>query len=232
VLHSPLMGHMSGMSMSHGGGRSTSIGAMSMSLVHGTTNILPSWLALAWTLAFIAIVIIHVRHLRDTHGQQRLWHSGHVLMAVGMAFMYAPASIDHFDIPSGFWQLLFANGALAVLAWMLTQALDGRAINVLWLVMATDLGAMAYMWSPSGFQAPITWILVAYFAVQALLWVSDRMRDVDHRTLRVGNVPLTPGGAIAITAAEPLVCFRDLRASMFAMTLGMAYMFAAMQLAM
>jgi hypothetical protein len=35
-----------------------------------------------------------------------------------------------------------------------------------------------------------------------------------------------------MSAAEPLVCFRDLRVSMFAMTLGMAYMFAAMQLAM
>jgi Domain of unknown function (DUF5134) len=224
------MGHMSGMSMSHGGERSTSVGANSMSLGHGATNILPDWLAVVWTLAFVAIVVIHVRHLRDTHRQQRLWHSGHVLMALGMVFMYAPASIDHFDIPSGFWQLLFANGALAILAWMLTQALDGRAINVLWLVMAVDLGAMAYMWSPSGFEAPITWILVAYFALQSLLWVSNRMREVDHRTLHIGSVSLTAGGAIAITTAEPLVCFRDLRASMFAMTLGMAYMFAAMQL--
>lgn len=197
---------------------------------HGT-SILPDWLAVIWTLAFIAIVVIHVLHLRDTHGQRRLWHSGHVLMAVGMAFMFAPSAIDHFNIPSGFWQLAFANGAIAILAWVLAQALSARAINVLWLVMATDLGAMAYMFSPSGFQAPITWLLVAYFALQSLLWASDRMRDVDHRTLGAG-ASVTPGGAVAIsTAAEPLVCFRDLRASMFAMTLGMAYMFAAMQLA-
>jgi preprotein translocase subunit SecG len=228
------MGGMSGMSMSHGGAGTTSIGGMSMSTSahHGTTNILPEWLAVIWTLAFLAILVIHVLHLRDTHGQQRIWHSGHVLMALGMAFMFAPGSIDHFDIPSGFWQLAFANGAIAVLAWMLAQALSGRAINVLWLVMATDLGAMAYMWSPSGFQAPITWILVAYFAVQSLLWASDRMREVDHRTLIGGSFSVTPGGAVAISAAEPLVCFRDLRVSMFAMTLGMAYMFAAMQLAM
>jgi hypothetical protein len=228
------MGSMSGMSMSHGGGRTTSIGGMSMSTGahHGATNILPEWLAAIGTLAFLAILVIHVLHLRDTHGQQRVWHSGHVLMALGMAFMFAPGSIDHFDIPSGFWQLAFANGAIAVLAWMLAQALSGRAINVLWLVMAIDLGAMAYMWSPSGFQAPITWILVAYFALQSLLWASDRMRDIDHRTLIGGSFSVTPGGAVAISAAEPLVCFRDLRASMFAMTLGMAYMFAAMQLAM
>jgi hypothetical protein len=206
---------------------------MSMSAsAHGTTNILPEWLAVVWTLAFIAIIVIHTLHLRDTHGQRRLWHSGHVLMAFGMAFMFAPSSIDHFNVPSGFWQLAFANGAIATVLWMLAQALNGRAINVLWLVMAIDLGAMAYMWSPSGFQAPLTWILVAYFAAQSLLWVTNKMRDVDHKTLLGGGFSVTPGGAVAMSAAEPLVCFRDLRASMFAMTLGMAYMFAAMQLVM
>jgi multidrug transporter EmrE-like cation transporter len=226
------MGSMN-MSMRHASGHATAVGGMSMSSAgHCTTNILPQWLAVIWTLVFVAIVVVHTLHLRDSHGQRRLWHSGHVLMAVGMAFMFAPSSIDHFDIPSGFWQLAFANGALAILAWMLAQAIDGRAINVLWLVMALDLGAMAYMWSPSGFQSPITWLLVAYFAAQSLLWVTDRMRDVDHKTLWGGSFSVTPGGAVAISAAEPLVCFRDLRVSMFAMTLGMAYMFAAMQLAL
>jgi hypothetical protein len=225
------MGAMN-MSMSHGGAHATSVGGMSMSVARGATNILPAWLAVVWTLVFIAIVVIHTLHLRDTHGQQRLWHSGHVLMALGMAFMFAPSSIDHFDVPSGFWQLAFANGALAILAWMLAQAFSRRAINVLWLVMAIDLGAMAYMWSPSGFQGPFTWILVAYFLAQSLLWVTDRMRDVDHKTLRGGSFSVTSGGAVAMSAAEPLVCFRDLRGSMFVMTLGMAYMFAAVQFAL
>jgi len=222
------------MSMSHGSSHATAIGGMSMSLGgHGAVNILPAWLAVVWTLVFLAIVVIHARHVLDSDDlQRRTWHSGHVLMALGMAFMFAPSSIDHFDVPGGFWQLAFANGALAVLAWMLAQALSRRAINVLWLVMALDLGAMAYMWSPSGFQAPITWLLVAYFAAQSLLWVSDRMRDLDHRALPGAALSVTPGGAVAIAAAEPLVCFRDLRLSMFAMTLGMAYMFAAMQLAL
>lgn len=221
------------MSMSHGGGHSTSIGGMSVSVGHGTTNILPEWLAVIWTLAFIAIIVIHTRHVLDSDdGQRRVWHSGHVLMAFGMAFMFAPASIDHFNIPSGFWQLVFANGAIAVLVWMLAQALSARAINLLWLVMALDLGAMAYMWSPSGFQAPLTWLLVAYFFAQSLLWVTDKMRDVDHMTLLRGSFSVTPDGAVTMAAAEPLVCFRDLRVSMFAMTLGMAYMFAATQLAM
>lgn len=220
----------SGGSSMGGAHSSSSIGGIAMNAGHGATNILPEWLAAIWMLAFMAIVAIHALHLRDTDGQRRIWHSGHVLMALGMAFMFAPASIDHFNIPSGFWQLAFANGALAIFAWMLAQALSGHAINALWLVMAIDLGAMAYMWSPSGFQAPLTWILVAYFGAQSLMWITNRMREVDHKTLLGGGFSVTPDGAVAMSAAEPLVCFRDLRVSMFAMTLGMAYMFAAMQL--
>jgi hypothetical protein len=226
------MGGMS-MSMSHAGSHATSVAGMSMSGGGpGTTNILPEWLGVIGMLIFISILVVHILHLRDSQGQQRIWHSGHVLMACGMAFMFAPASIDSFNIPAGFWQLAFANAALAIVAWMLTQALAGRAINVLWVTMAIDLGAMAYMWSSSGIQAPITWILVAYFVVQSLLWVTNRMREVDHKTLLRGRVSVTPAGDVAMSAAEPLVCFRDLRVSMFTMTLGMAYMFAAMQLLM
>jgi hypothetical protein len=235
------MSHAAGSAgaMSHMGGAaggahmSMSVGGMSMSVAgHGATNILPSWLAVLWTLVFVVILVIHARHVLDSDGQRRIWHSGHVAMALGMTFMFAPASLDHFDIPSGFWQLAFANGALAIVLWMVAQALAGRAINVLWPIMAIDLGAMAYMWSPSGFLAPVTWLLVAYFVVQSLLWVSDRMRQVDHRAIGGAGISITPGGAVAISAAEPLVCFRDLRVSMTAMTLGMAYMFAAMQLMM
>lgn len=40
------------------------------------------------------------------------------------------------------------------------------------------------------------------------------------------------GGTLTATAVEPLVCERDLRVSMSVMALGMAYMFAAMQLLM
>lgn len=223
------------MSMSHAGAPShMSLGGMSMSMGagHGGTNILPEWLALLWTLAFIAIVVIHARHVLDSGGQRRVWHCGHVLMGLGMAFMFAPASLDHFNVPSGFWQLVFANGAGLVLLWMLMQGLEHRALNVLWALIAIDLAAMTYMWSPSALRAPLSWLLVAYFVVQAALWASDRMREIDHRTLWGGGVSVAPDGSLAIGAAEPLVCFRDLRASMAVMTLGMAYMFAAMQLAL
>lgn len=214
------------------GTHATSMGSMSMTAGAHPTNILPNWLAVLWTLAFLVILVIHGRHILESQGQRRIWHSGHVFMALGMAFMYAPASIDHFNIPTGFWSLAFANGAIAIVLWTMVQAFAGRGTNLLWLLLALDLGAMAYMWSPSGFQAPVTWLLVAYFAGQAVLWGTDRMRSLDERTILGGAVSVTPEGALVASVAEPLICYKDLRASMAVMTIGMAYMFAAMQLLM
>jgi hypothetical protein len=225
--------HMGSTAASHVSGmHAMSMGGISMPMGIHTTNILPNWLAVIWMLVFFAVIATHGRHVLESEGQRRWWHSGHVFMAIGMAFMFAPASVDYFNIPTGFWSLAFANGAVGVLLWMLVQAFEGRATNMLWLLLAFDLGAMAYMWSPGGFQAPITWLLVAYFTAQALLWGTDRMRDFDERTIFGGGVSVTLEGALAASVAEPLICFKDLRVSMAVMTIGMAYMFAAMQLAM
>jgi hypothetical protein len=229
----PTMAHMGTMAGSHSSAmHSMSMGSMSVPVGGHTTNILPGWLAVIWMLVFFAVIATHGRHVLESEGQRRLWHSGHVFMAIGMAVMFAPASVDYFHIPAGFWSLAFANGAIGIVLWVLVQAFAGRGTNLLWLLIAFDLGAMAYMWSPSGFQAPITWLLVAYFVAQAVLWGTDRMRDIDERTIFGGLVSVTPEGALAASVAEPLICFKDLRASMAVMTLGMAYMFAAMQLVM
>jgi hypothetical protein len=227
---------MSGMSTGAGHSSTGSVGGMSMSVAHGATNILPEWLAVIWTVGFAAIFVIHLRHVLDTHTQRRLWHSGHVLMALGMAFMFAPTSIDHFDIPTTFWQLLFANAAGVIVAWVLFQILSGRAVNLLWIVIAIDLAAMVYMWSSNGFVAPITWLLVAYFAIQAALWATNTFRRLDreHQIPGISHIHVNADGSATMSAAaaEPLVCELDLRPTMTVMALGMAYMFAAMQLLM
>lgn len=207
-----------------------SMGGMTIGVSHRATEILPGWLAVIWTLAFLAVLVVHARHVMETDGERRFWHAGHVLMALGMVFMFAPGSLDHFDVPAGFWPLLFANAAGAVVAWALARTLAGQAVNGLWLVLAFDLAAMAYMWSPSGYVAPLTWLLVAYFAVQALLWATDSYRWLDRRLTVKGVGGVNPDGTLSATAVQRLVCERDLRPSMATMALGMAYMFAAMQL--
>jgi Domain of unknown function (DUF5134) len=225
------MNAASNMSMATGGGSNVTIGGMSMTVAHGSTNILPAWLAVIWTLVFAVIVVVHVRHVSETQGERRFWHSGHVLMGFGMLFMFAPPSLDHFGIPTAFWQLLFATATFALVIWMLVSLTNGVPVNRLWLALAFDLAAMTYMWSLNGFVPAITWVLVAYFVVQAVLWGTDRYRELDGHQIG-GGLFVGGDGTVTASAVSSLVCERDLRVSMGVMALGMAYMFAAMQLVM
>ncbi len=213
----------------HGHAMSMAMGGVTFTGNGSGVNLLPDWLAVLWMFVFIAILVIHARHVAESQGQRRLWHSGHVLMAFGMAFMFAPGSIDHVGVPAGAWPVLFATAAVAILAWVLVEVTNGRTVNSLWIVMAIDMAAMAYMWSPAGYVAPLTWLLVAYFLTQTGLWATNRYRLIDERHL-FGSLRVGRGGTIVASTAEPLVCERDLRLSMGVMTLGMAYMLAAMQL--
>jgi len=211
-----------------------SMGGLSFKMTAGAANILPNWLAVVWTLVFFAVAVVHARHVWETHGDRRLWHCGHVLMAIGMLFMFAPSSLDHFGVPPEFWRLLFANAAGAILIWVLVSLTTGTPANRLWLVLAFDCAAMVYMWSPAGFVPAITWILVAYFSLQTVLWATDRYRELERVPLAAPlAAPLIAAdGTLAVRAVPQLVCEHDLRLSMGVMVLGMAYMLAAMQLLM
>jgi hypothetical protein len=72
--------------------------------------------------------------------------------------------------------------------------------------VAVDLGAMAYMLDQHRLIAPITWAAAAYFGVRAGLWT--------RRASLAGRTELVAG----------------LSPSMAVMMLGMAFMFASMQL--
>lgn len=208
-----------------------SIAGMTMpSTGAGATQILPSWLAAVWVVMFAAILVIHLRHAVEEEGERRLWHSGHVLMALGMAFMAASSSVAGLAVFTGFWQLVFGCATLTIVALILGRTLARGSISPLWPLMAIDMAAMAYMWSSGEFVAPLTWLLVAYFLGQSLLWSRDWIRNLDQQASPTAVWNSAEG--VAAATAAPLICHRDLRVSMCVMTLGMAYMLAAMQLVM
>lgn len=215
---------MPGMSMGSGG------------TDHGAAHILPTWLAIAWMAAFLLVLASHARHAVHDEGERRWWHCGHVVMALGMAFMYAPSSVDPLSVAAATWRVVFGAGAVAVLGWLTAHVVTRRPVNALWPLLAIDMAAMVYMWSAPRWGAGVTWLLVAFFVVAAALWASDRMRRLDQRVVvgaGFGGAVNGPGaGALSATAVVPLVFHRDLRVSMTTMALGMAYMLAAMQLAM
>lgn len=192
----------------------------------------PPWLGLGGAAMFLVIAASHLRHLIKTTGERRPWHACHVLVAIGMAFMYAPASIDSLGVPAAFWRLVFAAAGVFAALWSLGGA--DRGPSAIWLLTAVDLGAMFYMWSPRAFVAPLSWLLVAYFVVAAAMWALDAYRQLDGGTSSIGWRMLPQESALTVraaatTAPRSLIGELDIGVSMFAMALGMAYMLAAMQ---
>lgn len=209
--------------------------AMTMSAARGGSGmppLVPEWLGVASAAVFVVVAVSHLRHLAMAVGQRRPWHACHVLIAVGMAFMYAPAAIDPLGIPARFWQIVFAVACVLAAVWSMSGA--QRTPTLMWLLTAVDLGAMVVMWM-TNVSASLCWALVVYLGVQALLWAVDGYRRVD------GGVPVidfaalsaAPGGVslpLVAARAEPLLGDLDISVSMVVMSIGMAWMFAAMQL--
>ena len=229
---------MPGMAPAAGGGQHASAGIAALRV---EMSLMPQWLALLWTLVLLAVVVSHGRHLLASSGERRFWHASHVLVAVGMAFMFAPPSIGHISIPPLAWQLIFANAGGIVLAVLLGRVLEGSSTNVLWLASAIELPAMTYMWLGQTVVV-LSWLFACYFVVLAAFWVLGVDRWVDghwwlgqsRRTvvaLAGGRSARRPDGGRSGGPARSLVCSLDVRASLAMMAFAMAQMLTAMVLA-
>ena len=204
---------------------------------HGL-HLLPMWMEVAWTAVFLAVAASHLLHMTRTEGQQRSWHSCHVLIAVGMAFMDAPAQIDPLTVPTAFWKLVFASAGVVAAVWAIAGV--GRVSTLIWLLSSIDLGAMLYMWStPRGAHAaPVSFLLSAYLLSEAVMWALDIYRRLDGLTPIVSWRLLASESGLTVSAIRvgadnvsgSLLGELDISASMIAMALGMAYMLVAMQL--
>ncbi len=228
---------MQGMSMGGGGAPGQGMTMGHAGGAQGALDLLPEWLGIVGVVIFILIAGSHLRHLAMASGERRWWHVCHVLMAIGMAFMYLPEGIYSPGIPAELWQLLFATVALAAGLRVLAGVAGRVAGNPLWLLTAIELGAMVYMWSSGPLLPVLSWVLVAYLVVEGALWGANAYRAVDGERPLIGwtaLVPTTGSGSILVSgvATESLIGGLDISVSMAAMALGMAYMLAAMQLMM
>lgn len=155
--------------------------------------LLPEWLRIVWSVALLVVVCLHIWHACSMAGQHRWWHAGHTIMAVGMIWMYLakPTMAHPAQARTGLVIFAALTAALAVtaLVWWRRE----RALNPLWIASATDMLAMTYMLiPPMSRPATLTWVVVAYLAVQTLAWATGAW----------GRLPLyrpatpTPGGAL------------------------------------
>ena len=150
-------------------------------------------------------------------------------MALSMAIMYLPASVAQVAISPVLWQSIFGSLAVLLLAYGIVMLSAHRAPSALWLLVVLDMGAMVYMWAPGTDAAAIGWIAAGYLTLEALLWASDAMPRLD-RPVAPGSYAVSAQGVICVARGTTLTTELDLRVSMCAMTVGMAFMIVAMQL--
>ncbi len=195
--------------------------------------LLPQWLELAWTAVFIAVGCSHLRHMAQAGGQRRAWHACHVLMALGMAFMYLPVALLPVAVSASFWPIVFAAAGTMAAFWALGASNSGSTL--IWLLTALDLGVMWLMWAgeESRIAPPLVWLAVIYLAVEAGLWLFDGYRQFDGAAgLLNWRVLATDSGELVLAdaVAQPagLLGDLDITVSMALMASGMAYMVVAM----
>jgi Domain of unknown function (DUF5134) len=213
---------------------------------------LPSWLGLAWATIFAVILIAHLWHIVVMTGRDRLWHSVHVLMALGMIVMFAPTG--RMIVPSAAGMAFFAATAVAVACPLVWEYAHRHDIGRLWLLNVIDLTAMVYMFAMMSTR--VVWLtipLALWLVLQAAGWVTGRLWAV----LEAGGLGGTRPVQTRIPAATKITTrpaarqpYQDLTAhstpahnhshgarvvistTLTLMALGMAYMLIAMQFGM
>lgn len=230
-------------------GRGMAMGPMSGS------GWLPSWLGVTASAVFAGTVLIHLWHLIGVPARVRVWHGTHVLMALGMIDMFAPTHEMIAGVRIG--QIVFGVAALIVLGFVVTGLLRAGRVGGLWPIVGVDLVAMVYMF---GMPAPgsgwVSGLLIGWFVLQAAGWASGVLPTIagdfglDGSASTAAREPAavpgmgTPGrGGVAVLLAAGLrsrpgavigahAHAPSVRATLMVMSLGMAYMFLAMQFGM
>jgi hypothetical protein len=191
---------------------------------------LPAWLRAAWVVVFCAVVALHLHHAWVMQGQRRYWHVGHVVMGVGMAYMYLPHPVHLLPASSGVVGFAIAALVSAIAAvWFWHR--DG-IFNPLWGLSMAEMAVMSYMFLPTSTRPTVlSYGLAFYLLGQGVLWalgVWDRYL-VDHqRLVKAADGRRTQPFNISKAArlADPSV--PTVQVSLVAMTAGMAYMLLAM----
>ena len=205
---------------------------MESSMGMAAGHLLPDWLRIGWVAIYAVILVLHLRHALGMKGQQRIWHSGHSLMALGMVYMFLPGGILALPVVAGV--AVFALAALATGAWVLYALANQRPLDFLWVVLLIDMLGMTYMFvAQQAALGALLYLFAAYFAVEMGCWVFGAFNQPNPE-LRV--IPAVVGGGTVAVAAEarPLAeaSTLEVRLTLGLMAAGMAYMFVAMLVGM
>jgi len=187
---------------------------------HGLLSQTP---ALLWITALLVVLLFHCSHLFRMRGEACWYHSAHVVMLLGMLYMFSAPAIGLHFLPPRAWIIVYVATSVAILGWMLLRLLRRRSLGKLWAVAFIQQVAMIYMWAPMRFWLPLlTYGFVFYFVGEIIAWLANAYSKLEPLAVAQAHARHA-GGSL-----EPRSVFGDL--CMTTMAASMAYMFLAMQL--
>lgn len=180
--------------------------------------------SVVWIAALCAVLVFHCTHIARMHGEHRWYHSAHVIMLVGMLYMYAAVAFGLDWLSTDYWIILYSVTSAAIILWILIRYSQHRSLSNLWLLVLVQQAAMIYMWVPMRDWVPqLSYGLVLYFTLEAVSWLI-------HAYGRLEPSAALPAHGSLTFDPEFNSVFGDL--CMTLMAASMAYMFAGMQLMM
>ena len=179
--------------------------------------------SLLWLTALAVVLLFHCSHLLRMRGEPRWYHCAHVVMLLGMLYMFAGVAFSLPLVPPRAWTLVFVATSAAIVSWILIKLVRGRPLKKLWAVALIQQVAMIYMWAPMQVWLPLlTYGFVLYFSVEIIAWLTNAYSKLEPLAAAEAHIRHA-GGSL-----EPRSIFGDV--CMTIMAASMAYMFVAMQL--
>jgi hypothetical protein len=187
--------------------------------------LLSSKASVIWLAALAAVLVFHCVHHIRMRGQHRWYHAAHVLMLLGMLYMYASLAFGWAWAAQPIWMLVYSASSFALVVWILLRLLRRRPLSRLWIVALAQQGAMIYMWLPMSDWIPgISYAFAAYFALETLAWLTA-LRNAPAPSRAGAETARLRAMALESTSAVGKICLSAMAASM-------GYMFVGMQLMM
>lgn len=188
-------------------------------------DLLSARASVIWIAALCAVLVFHCSHLIHMRGERRCYHSAHVVMLLGMLYMYAAVAFGLDWFPTRVWMIIYVATSAAIISWMLVQFGQRHSFDYLWILALVQQGAMIYMWVPMTYWVPqLSYAFVVYFALETIAWLRRAYIKPGP-----GNAVAAAGGSVVIPLA-PRSFFGDICMTIMAASMG--YMFAGMQLMM
>jgi hypothetical protein len=191
------------------------------------SDLLSARASVVWLAALAGVVIFHCGHVISMRGQYRWYHVSHIVMLLGMLYMYAAVAFGVDLLPADVWLIIYVATSVVIVGWMLLRLAQRRSLGYLWVLALAQQVAMIYMWMPMRDWIPwLSYALAGYFTLETIAWLT-----------RLRNKPAASCSCANAGAARSMVMNLEQRSAagsicMSIMAASMAYMFVGMQLMM